>query len=66
MSLFGLMLIVAAKPMPQSMGLGVIAIAASLHSSPALKHRTPGLAGYENGLLTTAALHLGGVGGQTG
>ncbi|MBK9347797.1 MAG: HupE/UreJ family protein [Burkholderiales bacterium] len=63
-SLFGLMLIVAAKPMPQSMGLGVIAIAASLHG---LAHgaETPdtGFVGYASGfLLTTAALHLGGVG----
>lgn len=63
-SLFGLMLIVAAKPMPKAFGLGLIAVAASLHG---LAHgsETPesGFAGYAAGfLLTTAVLHLGGVG----
>jgi urease accessory protein len=62
--LFGAMLIVAAKPVPQAWGLGLIAAAASLHG---LAHgaETPstGFAGYAAGfLLTTAALHLGGVG----
>lgn len=62
--LFGVMLIVAAKPMPKSVGLGLIAAAASLHG---LAHgaETPetGFAGYATGfLLTTAVLHLGGVG----
>ena len=62
--LFGAMLIVAAKPLPKSVGLGLIAAAASLHG---LAHgaETPetGFAGYAVGfLLTTAALHLGGVG----
>jgi urease accessory protein len=63
-SLFGLMLIVAAKPMPKAFGLGLIAVAASLHG---LAHgaETPetGFAGYAAGFLfTTAVLHLGGVG----
>ena len=62
--LFGLMLIVATKPMPPAIGLGLIAAAASLHG---LAHgsETPetGFAGYAVGfLLTTAALHVGGVG----
>ena len=62
--LFGAMLILAAKPMPPAIGLGLIAAAASLHG---LAHgaETPasGFAGYAFGfLLTTAALHLGGVG----
>ena len=62
--LFGAMLIVAAKPLPTSMGLTLIAAAASLHG---LAHgaETPdaGFAGYAAGfLLTTAVLHLGGVG----
>jgi len=62
--LFGAMLIVAAKPMPKTVGLGLIAAAASLHG---LAHgaETPetGFAGYAAGfLLTTAVLHLGGVG----
>ncbi|MDR7308303.1 urease accessory protein [Rhodoferax saidenbachensis] len=61
--LFGAMLIVAAKPMPKALGLGLIAAAAALHG---LAHgaETPatGFAGYAAGfLLTTAALHLGGV-----
>ena len=63
-SLFGLMLIVAAKPMPKAFGLGLIAVAAALHG---LAHgvETPatGFAGYAAGfLLTTGALHVGGVG----
>ena len=62
--LFGAMLIVAAKPVPKAFGLGLIAAAASLHG---LAHgaETPatGFAGYAAGfLLTTAVLHLGGVG----
>ena len=63
-SLFGLMLIVAAKPLPKTFGLGLIAVAACLHG---LAHgaETPetGFAGYAIGfLLTTAVLHVGGVG----
>ncbi|MBX9818061.1 MAG: HupE/UreJ family protein [Burkholderiaceae bacterium] len=66
--LFGLMLIVAAKPLPKTFGLGLIAVAASLHG---LAHgaETPqtGFAGYAAGfLLTTAALHGGGVGAGLG
>ncbi len=62
--LFGAMLVLARRPMPRAMGLGLIAAAASLHG---LAHgaETPesGFAGYAAGfLITTAALHLGGVG----
>ncbi|MDZ7937412.1 MAG: HupE/UreJ family protein [Rhodoferax sp.] len=62
--LFGAMLIMAAKPVSKAWGLGLIAAAASLHG---LAHgaETPssGFAGYATGfLLTTAALHVGGVG----
>jgi len=63
-TLFGAMLILAAKPMPKAFGLALIAVAASLHG---LAHgaATPeaGFAGYAAGfLLTTGVLHLGGVG----
>ncbi|TNF53076.1 MAG: HupE/UreJ family protein [Burkholderiales bacterium] len=62
--LFGLMLIAARQPVPPAVGLGLIAAAAVLHG---LAHgsETPdaGFAGYAAGfLITTAALHLGGVG----
>ncbi len=62
--LFGLMLIVATRPMPSAIGLGLIAAASSLHG---LAHgsETPetGFAGYAIGfLITTAVLHIGGVG----
>ncbi len=62
--LFGAMLVLAAKPMQPAFGLGLIAVAASLHG---LAHgaETPesGFAAYATGfLLTTAVLHLGGVG----
>ena len=62
--LFGLMLIVATRPMPSAIGLGLIAVASSLHG---LAHgsETPetGFAGYAIGfLITTAVLHIGGVG----
>lgn len=62
--LFGAMLILATKPLPPAIGLGLIAAAASLHG---LAHgsETPasGFAGYAAGFLfTTAALHIGGVG----
>ncbi len=62
--LFGLMLIVATRPMPSATGLGLIAAASSLHG---LAHgsETPetGFAGYAIGfLITTAVLHIGGVG----
>jgi urease accessory protein len=61
--LFGAMLVVANKAMPVALGLGLVAAASSLHG---LAHgaETPetGFAGYAAGfLLTTAALHIGGV-----
>ena len=63
-TLFGLMLVIAAKPVPKAFGLGLIAVAASLHG---LAHgaETPetGFAGYAAGfLLTTGVLHMSGVG----
>jgi urease accessory protein len=62
--LFGAMLMLAQRALPARVGLGLIAAAASLHG---LAHgsETPatGFAGYAAGfLLTTAALHLGGLG----
>lgn len=62
--LFGAMLMLAQRAMPARVGLGLVAAAASLHG---LAHgsETPatGFAGYAAGfLLTTAALHLGGLG----
>ncbi len=62
-ALFGLMLVIAAKPVPKALGLGLIAVAASLHG---LAHgaETPetGFLGYATGfLLTTGALHMSGV-----
>lgn len=62
--LFGAMLVLARRPMPSGTGLALIAAAASLHG---LAHgaETPatGFAGYAAGfLLTTAALHMGGLG----
>jgi urease accessory protein len=63
-SLFGVMLILAAKPVPKAFGLGLIAVAASLHGM-AHGAETPetGFWGYAAGfLLTTGALHMGGVG----
>jgi urease accessory protein len=62
--LFGLMLIFANRSMPVAMGLGLIAAASALHG---LAHgsETPatGFAGYAVGfMLTTAVLHIGGVG----
>jgi urease accessory protein len=62
--LFGLMLALASRRVPTPLGLGLVAAAASLHG---LAHgaETPasGFAGYAVGfLLTTASLHLGGVG----
>lgn len=61
--LFGAMLVLARQPMPPAVGLGLVAAAASLHG---LAHgaETPGsgFAGYAAGfLLTTSALHIGGV-----
>lgn len=62
--LFGAMLLLAQRPLPPLIGLGLIAAASSLHG---LAHgsETPetGFAGYAIGFLfTTAVLHAGGVG----
>ena len=63
-ALFGLMLIVARQPLPAPAGLGLVAAAASLHGlAHGAEAPAAGGAGYALGfLLTTAALHLGGVG----
>jgi urease accessory protein len=62
--LFGALLVLARRPMSTSLGLGLVAAAASLHG---LAHgaETPasGFAGYAVGFLaTTALMHLSGVG----
>ena len=62
--LFGALLVLARRPMPASLGLGLVAAAASLHG---LAHgaETPatGFAGYAVGFLsTTALMHISGVG----
>ena len=62
--LFGAMLVCANRPMPVGLGLALVAAASSLHG---LAHgaETPatGFAGYAAGfMLTTAVLHIGGVG----
>lgn len=62
--MFGAMLLLATQRVAAALGLGLIALASSLHG---LAHgaETPdtGFAGYAFGfLLTTAALHLSGVG----
>ncbi len=62
--LFGALLVLARHPMPASLGLGLVAAAASLHG---LAHgaETPatGFTGYAIGFVaTTALMHLGGVG----
>ena len=61
--LFGAMLILAAKSTPSAIGLGLIAFASSLHGlAHGVEAPESGFAGYAVGfLLTTAALHLGGV-----
>src|SRR3989339_1613986 len=61
--LFGAMLVLSRQKMPVALGLGLVAMAASLHG---LAHgaETPatGFAAYAVGFLaTTAALHFGGV-----
>ncbi|HEY8904480.1 MAG TPA: HupE/UreJ family protein [Rhodoferax sp.] len=61
--LFGAMLVLSRQNMPASLGLGLVALAASLHG---LAHgaETPeaGFAAYAVGFLaSTAALHFGGV-----
>ncbi len=62
--LFGALLVLARRPIPASLGLGLVAAAASLHG---LAHgaETPatGFAGYAVGFLaTTALMHISGVG----
>jgi len=61
--LFGAMLVMSRQPLPPAVGLGLVALAASLHG---LAHgaETPasGFATYALGFLaTTATLHFGGV-----
>ena len=62
--LFGAMLVLAACPTPRAMGLGLIAVTASLHGlAHGAEAPDTGFASYAAGfLLTTATLHLGGVG----
>lgn len=63
-ALIGAMLVLARRSMPPVVGLGLVAVAAALHG---LAHgaETPatGFAGYATGfLVTTALMHVGGVG----
>ena len=60
---FGLMLVCARATLPPALGLGLIAVAASLHGlAHGAEAPATGLSAYMGGfLLTTAALHLGGV-----
>jgi urease accessory protein len=61
---FGLMLVAATRAWPVGAGLGLIAVAASLHglAHGAEAPASSGFASYAAGfLLTTAALHFGGV-----
>lgn len=62
--LFGLMLIVGNRAMPKGLGLGLIAAASSLHGlAHGAETPTTGFAGYAAGfMLTTAVLHISGVG----
>jgi len=62
--LFGAMLMLAWRPLPARVGLGLIAAAASLHGlAHGSESPATGFAGYAAGfLLTTSALHLGGLG----
>lgn len=61
--LFGAMLVFATKPIPKSLGLGLIAAAASLHGlAHGAEAPDTGFMGYAAGfLLTTGVLHIGGV-----
>ncbi|MBX3609042.1 MAG: HupE/UreJ family protein [Hydrogenophaga sp.] len=64
--MFGAMLLVAARPLPTSAGLALVALAASMHGlahgAEAPAGGLAGFTGYAAGfLLTTAALHVGGV-----
>ena len=61
--LFGLMLVMSPLPWPPALGLALIALASSLHGlAHGLETPDSGFGGYALGfLLSTAALHLGGV-----
>ena len=62
--LFGAMLVLARRPMPSAIGLGLVAAAASLHGlAHGAETPTSGFAGYAIGFLaTTALMHVSGVG----
>ena len=61
--LFGGMLMAVRQPLPKGVGLGLLAVAGSLHGlAHGAEAPTSGMAGYAAGfLLTTAALHATGV-----
>jgi urease accessory protein len=61
--LFGLLLVLAQRAVPLAPGLGLVALAASLHGlAHGAEAPATGLAGYATGfLMSTAVLHLGGV-----
>lgn len=63
-ALFGLMIVLATRRLPMPLGLSLIAVAASLHglAHGAEAPQSESFASYAAGfLLTTAALHFGGV-----
>lgn len=62
--LFGLMLVAARQAAPAALGLGMVAASAALHGlAHGAEAPAAGYAGYAIGfLMTTAALHLAGVG----
>ena len=62
--LFGLMLVAARQAAPAALGLGLVVASAALHGvAHGAEAPGAGFAGYAVGfLMTTAALHLGGVG----
>jgi urease accessory protein len=62
-TLFGVMLIASTRALPTAWGLGLVVVAASLHGlAHGAEAPATGFAGYAAGfLLTTTALHVGGV-----
>jgi urease accessory protein len=61
--LFGAMLVLSSQRMPTSLGLGLVAVAATLHGlAHGAEAPASGFASYAMGFVaTTAALHFGGV-----
>lgn len=62
--LFGAMLVLANRALPLALGLGLVAAASALHGlAHGAEAPVTGIAGYAAGfMVTTAVLHIGGVG----